>query len=468
MSLDVARAESLYARALHIAGSGHRDRPTILVRWAEALRQRGRYRAAADAFEEAIGGFRSGGDVRAAAHAMSKFSVLLYALGDPRQLSLALESVELLEALPPSEELMAAYANVAGSTYVTGDNPEAVSWAEKAIALASRLGLSEPVRAIGFRGGARSMLGDPEGQEDMRRALDLAVTQGLGREAAVLYNNLGVDQILIQGPRAALEVLEEGIEFCERRGIEEFAVAMALSSLGALIDSGRFQEAIDRAAEASERAAPVDLAVLRRAEALVHLRRGEVPQAATASARLVEMAREMKDPQSIGTGLPIEAMVQLTMGNAEKAVSLLVETIQTRNVAAHPHYVMTVPDMIRTALAAGDDGLARQILSGLEPLYPYHRCDLLAGRALLAEREGDHEGAAELFADAELRWSDLGIVWEEAQAALGQGRDLLALRRGRDAIDALRRAREIFGRLGARPAQEETDVILGQATALTS
>jgi hypothetical protein len=54
------------------------------------------------------------------------------------------------------------------------------------------------------------------------------------------------------------------------------------------------------------------------------------------------------------------------------------------------------------------------------------------------------------------------VPYEEAQALLGRGRCLLALGRAPEAAQPLREAREIFARLGARPALEETDALLEQ------
>ena len=67
------------------------------------------------------------------------------------------------------------------------------------------------------------------------------------------------------------------------------------------------------------------------------------------------------------------------------------------------------------------------------------------------------------FAVAADRWHDFGVPYEEAQALLGQGRCLVALDRGPEAAAPLAAAREIFARLGARPALEETQVALAAA-----
>ena len=58
----------------------------------------------------------------------------------------------------------------------------------------------------------------------MRRALELALEQGQGRETAVIHNNLAGVVGSYEGPQAALDACREGIEFCERRGMTEFAL----------------------------------------------------------------------------------------------------------------------------------------------------------------------------------------------------------------------------------------------------
>ena len=83
--------------------------------------------------------------------------------------------------------------------------------------------------------------------------------------------------------------------------------------------------------------------------------------------------------------------------------------------------------------------------------------------ALLAEATGDVREAADRFADAAARWHDFGVPYEEAQALLGQGRSLARLGRRLEAAQPLEQAREIFGRLGARPALEETEEWLAKA-----
>ena len=81
---------------------------------------------------------------------------------------------------------------------------------------------------------------------------------------------------------------------------------------------------------------------------------------------------------------------------------------------------------------------------------------------IIDEARGEHEAAATGFAAAAARWHEFGVPYEEAQALLGQGRCLVALGRASAAITPLSGAREIFARLGAKPAMEETDELMQQ------
>jgi hypothetical protein len=69
---------------------------------------------------------------------------------------------------------------------------------------------------------------------------------------------------------------------------------------------------------------------------------------------------------------------------------------------------------------------------------------------------------------AAVRWKRFGVVPEQAFALLGEGRCLVALDRPTEAAAPLRRAREIFGSLGATPALAETNALLQRTTALSS
>jgi hypothetical protein len=118
---------------------------------------------------------------------------------------------------------------------------------------------------------------------------------------------------------------------------------------------------------------------------------------------------------------------------------------------------------VRVALLIDDVSLAERLGARQTPPAPLYEHARTAVAAMLTEARGEHGGAAAAFADAAARWRGFGIPYEEAQALLGQGRCLVALGSAPEAAAPLAAAREIFARLGARPALVETDGLMQQA-----
>ena len=247
LPLDVASAEAQLARALELAPAGHPQRGFLLERWARAAHQQGRLEEARAAVEEALILDRERGESIAAGRALTELNTLLRQLGDPRAEAAITEAIALLEAESPGRELVAAYAELSGTHWVNSALVEAIAAAEQALRLAAELGLPEPAHALGYFGGARAGLGERQGVGDMRQALALAVEQGRGREAAVIHNNLALSAWLYEGPKAALAACQEGLEFCERRGIAEFELGIAAMSLTFLAATGQAEQALAEA-----------------------------------------------------------------------------------------------------------------------------------------------------------------------------------------------------------------------------
>ena len=124
--------------------------------------------------------------------------------------------------------------------------------------------------------------------------------------------------------------------------------------------------------------------------------------------------------------------------------------------------VLDLPDMLRSAHSANSQALAEELTCLIPTGLPTQRCVRTYGEALLAETRGEYAAAATGHADAATRWHDFGMPYEEAQALLGQGRCLAALGGATDAVVPLAAAREIFVRLGAKPALAETDELMQQ------
>jgi class 3 adenylate cyclase/tetratricopeptide (TPR) repeat protein len=473
LGIDVAAAERHYAHALKLTrytGPWHAD---LLARHAQALRQRARFAEAAAAFEQAIALFRGRGDARAAAIAMTEYSKLLHRLGDPRHLDIDDAAVAMLEPLGPSPELVEALAVRASASLVAEKHAEAVVFADRAIELATTLGLPLPVAALGIGGSARAALGDPKGLDDMRRALDAATAQGLGHEAVVVYLNLSVALTSAEGPQAKRELAQQGAVFAQRRGITEILPFLQAAVIEAVADLGLIEEARALTATALSHVAADDWMAqvnVRTSDVRLLVRRGEITQSGPLDwiEQMVTRTREFGEPQLLGEVLTVATIARAAAGEVRAARAALAELEQVPNVRQTPTYMPSLPDLVRAALVAGDPSLAARLADGLQPAYPVDQHAVVTARALLAEQRGQHADAAGLFADASARWERFEVPWEQAQALLGQGRCLLAIGQPGEAREPLRTARDIFTTLGARPALNETDKLLAQATALTA
>jgi tetratricopeptide (TPR) repeat protein len=376
--------------------------------------------------------------------------------------------VALLEPLPPGPELVGALTAVAAAEALAGRSESGVRFAERALALAGELGLDRPPQALGYRGLARSNLGDPGGLQDIREAIEVATRTGQGIEVAVLHNNLGVQLWAFEGPVAALGAMRVGIAFARTRGIADAVNFTTAGTLDLLVDSGEHDEALEVAAVLSERLDEGDtmaLVVVHAARARILALRGHVAQIAGSLDWLESTSREAGSAESVVFGLGSSALARAGMGQDQAAAALLAEVVASPGAR---EVMALLPAMVRVALAIGERELAERLVGALETRSPYADHALVAANAALTESRGDLQRAAGSYADAAERWERFGVMPERAFALLGQGRCLVGLGRSTQATSVLRRARELFDRLGASPALAATDALLQEATALSS
>src|SRR5207253_1388059 len=86
------------------------------------------------------------------------------------------------------------------------------------------------------------------------KALHSLRALGVGRAAAVVYNNLGSCLAHIEGAQAALEAFREGVTFAETRGLREAALAIRDSMLTVLFEVGEWDEVLRLGSEVVEEA----------------------------------------------------------------------------------------------------------------------------------------------------------------------------------------------------------------------
>ena len=468
LPLDVASAEAQLARALELAPAGHPQRALLLEHWARAAQQQGHNQEARAALEEALALDREQGETIATARTLTALNGVLRRLGDPRGEDAIAEAIALLEAEPPGRELVAAYAERSGTYFIGAALGDAIAAAERALRLAAELALPEPARALGYLGGARAYQGERQGLEDMRRALALAIEQGGGREAAAVHNNIAIAAWLYEGPESALAACREGLEFCERRGIAEFELAIAAMSLTFLAATGQPEQALAEAeplAARLEATGSADVVEVRSVQLRLVAQRGEHGrESATAASEIVTAARDSAEPQVMAMAFAAAAGLLLARGGHEEARALLADLAQVPNIRADVYFTAHLPELVRAALAADDRALAVRLADGGEPVTPLAQHALCACRAQLAEAAGQQAESAALYAEAAERWRQFGNVPESAYALLGRGRCLSTLANP-EAEAPLRAARDLFASMGYKPALAETEALLGESEA---
>ena len=302
----------------------------------------------------------------------------------------------------------------------------------------------------------------------MRRALALALEQGQGRDAAVLHNNLALASWQYEGPQAALDACREGIDFCERRGITEFALLMRSANVSLWADLGGSEQTLVEAAataDALEATGSIAFTVARSVQLRLLTERGN-PREAPDPEPMLAAARDTGQPQRIARAVGGAAPLLLAQNQPGEAHALLHELDRLAGARADPVYVSLLPSLMRVALALGDPPLAQRLRTGVEPVTPLHTHVLAAAQAQLAEAARDDTAGAAMYQQAAERWQQFGNVPERGYALLGRGRCLTALDEP-EAEGSLREAKELFSSIGYTRALAEIEALLAESEAAT-
>ncbi|MFL5798388.1 MAG: AAA family ATPase [Actinomycetota bacterium] len=468
-TLDAATAESLVRRSLEL--TPHEERGPALVLLAQILLRRGSLQDAADAAGDAIGLFAAGGDRSGAIQARTVHAGIVRQMGETEQAAEAVQRlIAELEEQPPGPELARVYVMRSGHSMLAGETPRTLEYAEKAIELCERFGLvAERARALQFRGAAKSELRDAAGATaDLEEALRLALELSLP-EAAAAYVNLADWLWEIEGPARALEEYTKGVEFAERRGLSNSATWALGQTPWALFDLGEWDRILDTTAEvirrdggtgqASALPVPFRLRVL--------AWRGRLEEAAAEASDQLDRARHIRDPQILLPSLAAVSFVEGELGNTQAAVEL-VEEFADVAASTPPWWPNFMFDAIRTLVRAGRQDLAEALAGRIQPFGERVRGIEISSRASLTEARGEVVEALALHEEAAAHWQSFGHTLELAHALLGVGRCRMALGARSEAVDPLRRAREMVLGLAAVRLVREADGLLEKATALSS
>ena len=165
-------------------------------------------------------------------------------------------AIALLEPLPPSRALAGAYRVEAQLRMLNRDYEAAISWGDKAIALAGQFGLRDVMAAaLSARGTALMFLDYEAGCAQVQQALELALADGLHFIAANIHNNLGSGAGELFRLSEAHAHLKRAIAFSTRHEIDfyrHYCVAwLALCEM----HLGHWDDALELAHDAVQQAA---------------------------------------------------------------------------------------------------------------------------------------------------------------------------------------------------------------------
>jgi hypothetical protein len=395
-------------------------------------------------------------------------SVLTW-LGEPC-FDITRAAVDLLEDDGPSAEKAEVLGLYALGLGLTDADPTAIiEAADRAEAIAADLGTPEPAMALSCRGTARLQLGDRRALEDWQRAIGAARDQGLGVERSTIELNFADIAFITGGAQARVDVLRGGMEFTRAHGLESYVLSFEEAMAAARMAAGEWEWALAEfgrlRAECDGSGELWDSVILAALQAVLLALQGAADEALPFLSWMLERGRESEIGWTRGYASFAGALVSLAAERRDEGLDLLAQAFATPCAAAlDPD---DLPQAVRMALAAEDGGMARRLVADIRAclppvLLPLQEYVMTTVDALLAEDDGDLEAAAAGFAEAARRWHDFGVPYEEGHVLLGQGRCLVALERAPAAAAPLTAARDIFARLGAKPALSETEEWLAE------
>jgi len=311
------------------------------------------------------------------------------------------------------------------------ETEEAIRTGREALEMAEALGLDELVPgALINIGSARGNSGDDGGIADLERAIEIAENTNnpdLGRA----YNNLAAMQTNLD---RAYELQLRAMEAAERLGNAPVGRFVEGQLLLAAYDVGRWDDFMHAAHEfiaACEAGSPhYAESYVRERRADVLLARDDPEGAAADAARALELARQVKEPQSLQPALAVQIRVDLALGRVNEARQLAHELLSLLESTKTTFGAATL------ALHADTLGIGEQLRGVLARLPD--RSGVRASRAIL---EGDFASAAEIAVEDAWRVEEAEYRLRAAEALVAAGRRAEADVQLRKALDFFRSVR---------------------------
>ena len=210
-------AYSHYRRASHFVDRlPAPERAAVLEELATVAYAVGRLDGAFVGIERAIDFYRRLGDQEAVGRCLRALSRFHWVAGDGHAAhTAALEAIEILEPLGPSVELARAYSVVSQLAMLAEDADPALTWGERALELATRLG-DQRTRAHALVNiGTARVNRNADVVEPLLEAHAVADAAGDRHEAARALENLGISLLIWVRPDEALRYASRAVAYAQ-------------------------------------------------------------------------------------------------------------------------------------------------------------------------------------------------------------------------------------------------------------
>jgi class 3 adenylate cyclase/tetratricopeptide (TPR) repeat protein len=429
-----ASAIRFYSAALELLPGDHHDRPYVILSLGRARGTLGEVDL--EALAEAVETLVARGDLETAAEAEAGIARILHDRGDRSGSDAhAGRARALVAEMGPSRAKAVVLEGLARSAMLAFDS-DAADLGREALSIAEQLDL-EDVRGevLNTLGTIRAALGDARGFRDLEQSIEIARELNQPMLMQRSYNNLGESYRLAGNWRESSRLMAERRQMVERFGIPS-TVWWTTGELA--IETYYVGDWAQASATASEMIALVEAgtphyleSICRMLRAKIRLAEGDGDGARADAVRALEQARLIQDPQVLGTGLALRALMLVGEGDEEGATAFADEAL------AVPVNFYAIVDLAFTLVQLGRGG---ELVPWIEsfPGKPWR----VAGLAIAA---GDFHAAAEALADT-------GNVAEESYARLRSGTDA-----------DVRRALDFYRSVGAAAYVREGEAMLARS-----
>jgi len=373
----------------------------------------------------------------------------------------ARRAVAMLETIEPSGALARAYGHLAARHMLDDEPVAAITWAEKGLQLATRLGDEHAVVTARINIGSTLIRHFAEDGGELERAHAQADAAGIHDEATRALVNMGSSTLQANEHGRATPMLDRAIAYAldhDLHGFARFVLGMRARLRVETGDwAGAQADAEQSIAWPGTRSSQVPGLV---ALGLMRLRRGD-PSAVDVLDVAAEYVYPMQEMQWVGPVAAARSEMYLLAGNAEKAMAEAVRWLPRARERHHPHVAGELA--WRAWLASGEPSDAGEI----DPPYDMAMSGDWAGAVAVCRDRGRPWAAAEAS-----MLGDEAAVAEAIRTASAFGAVAVAQRRREEAV-----ARGMRPPRGPRPATaahpagltpRQTDVLELLAEGLTN